>query len=140
MRREGARRRPRAGWSHYHLALLPPFLLTGVLPMDREATAGRGWSGAWVLPVGDPYRFGGADGRGEPFQVTRGLIAGGPHECEHQGADLSNRRVGERARAAAGGLVAAADSGPGYGTAPPGRAARGLRFAGPGAARRGSGG
>src|SRR5262245_6044204 len=98
-----------------HLALVPPFLLAGLLPVD-DATFER-WPpcGAWVMPVGDPYALGDEDAPPGVFRVTRGVIEGSLGERGHDGADLSSRRGGDPVRAAAAGLVVQAGWSRGYG-------------------------
>ena len=83
------------------LAVAPPMLLGGMLPLDPSWMRCWPFATAWVYPVGDPMRLGAGPRGDEPaFQVTRGVTPGG-----HEGADLSNRRGGDPVRAAAGGLV-----------------------------------
>ncbi|HEY2953807.1 MAG TPA: M23 family metallopeptidase [Candidatus Eisenbacteria bacterium] len=75
------------------------------------AAAKWGWSGAWLLPVGDRYELGKpGPGRVLPYRVNRGV--GAPEEggSRHAGADLSNGRGGDVVRAAAEGLVIEAEA------------------------------
>ncbi|MFI5372393.1 MAG: M23 family metallopeptidase [Candidatus Eisenbacteria bacterium] len=84
------------------LALAPPMLIGGLLPVDQRLASRWPFAAAWIYPIGDPMRLGSASG-GEPaFQMTRGVTPG-----VHDGADLSNRRAGDPVRAAGSGVVIA---------------------------------
>jgi len=98
-----------------HLVLVPPFLLAGVLPVDDATFEHWPSSGAWVMPVGDPYTLGEDDSPPGVFRVTRGVLERNGEERGHDGADLSSRRGGDPVHAAAAGLVVHAGWSRGYG-------------------------
>ena len=94
-------------------------LLGGLLPLSPNARANWAPSGAWRLPVGDPYEL-----RVErplspgPFFLLRGVEWDGGR-ASHQGADIGCGASGGLVRAAAAGIVVrVADHGEhgGYGT------------------------
>lgn len=94
-------------------------LLGGLLPLDARTLDRWAPSGAWRLPVGDPYQVAherpAAPG---PFFVLRSVEWDGDR-ASHQGADLGCGSAGATVRAAASGVVVrAADHGEygGYGT------------------------
>ena len=91
------------------LSTVVPLLLGGVTPARDGLIERWAWSGAFVYPVGDPYRVAVGSPRSEPaFQVTRGF-AEPEGSRRHQGVDLSNGRGGDIVRAAAHGLVVVAE-------------------------------
>jgi murein DD-endopeptidase MepM/ murein hydrolase activator NlpD len=91
-----------------------PLVLAGSFRVDDALAARWGLSGAWRLPVGNPYELGAPDPDGAPgYRVNRGVSAA---PRRHDGADLSNQHGGGMVRAAADGLVVrVAGSGGGYG-------------------------
>jgi murein DD-endopeptidase MepM/ murein hydrolase activator NlpD len=91
------------------LSAAAPLLLAGLLPTPDGAFERWCWSGAFVYPLGDPYRLLVAAPRGTPpFEITRGFSE--PQgKRRHEGADFSNGRGGEVVRAAAHGLVVLAE-------------------------------
>ena len=104
----------RADGSPLVFAAIGPLLLGGLLPLSPDISNRWCVAGRWTFPVGDPLALGSAGPFGEqPFQVTRNIQSGGDR---HSGADISNRTAGDTVRAAAHGIVVAAqDAGSGYG-------------------------
>ncbi|HEY6867907.1 MAG TPA: M23 family metallopeptidase [Candidatus Eisenbacteria bacterium] len=88
---------------------MAPLLLGGVMPARDGLLERWAWSGAFVYPVGDPYRLAAGSPRRDPaFAISRGF--GAPEGLRrHQGVDLSNGRGGDIVRAAAHGLVVVAE-------------------------------
>jgi len=78
-------------------------LVAGRIGISSADSARWTWAGAWVFPVGDPYRLVVTDLRDGEFHVLRGLGTG---PGGHQGSDLGNGHGGDEVRAAANGLVA----------------------------------
>ena len=99
--------------------LAAALMLGGLLPLDAHTRAQWPPTGAWRLPVGDPYAIAHdrPDRRG-PFFVLRSVEWDG-ERASHQGADLGSGQAGEPVRAAATGVVVCSedhgDHG-GYGT------------------------
>src|SRR5262245_53774158 len=94
-------------------------LLGGLLPMGPATRAKWAPSGAWRMPVGDPYAMSFERNWGlGPVYLVRSLEWDGSR-ASHQGADLGSGMAGAPVRAAAAGLVVkTADRGlnGGYGT------------------------
>jgi len=99
--------------------LAASLLLGGLLPLGPNGRARWAPSGAWRMPVGDPYALLlERPARPGPFFLLRGVERDGGR-ATHQGADIGSGRAGSLVRAAASGLVVrAADHGEhgGYGT------------------------
>lgn len=93
-----------------------PLLLAGLLPLSDDLASRWCWSGAWTYPVGDRATFGapGPD-RVPGYRLLRGLATTGEGGERHLGADLANGQAGGTVRAAAHGLVVAAERGAGTG-------------------------
>lgn len=94
-------------------------LLGGLLPVGPRTRESWAPSGAWRMPVGDPYQVERErPGKPGPFFLLRGVEWEGAR-ASHQGADIGNGHAGSLVRAAAAGVVVrVADHGPygGYGT------------------------
>ena len=88
------------------LAVATPLLLAGLLPLPPDLSSRWGWSGTWLVPVGDPCVLPAPepDG-GNEYRVIRGVSEPNDRDRGHQGADLSNEGGGGPVRAAANGLV-----------------------------------
>lgn len=87
----------------------PQAPVAGLLPVASATWEQWAWSGRWRFPVGDPRDYRRAGAAREPaFQLLRGV--GDPDEgaVRHQGADLGCGHGGDPVRAAASGLVLAA--------------------------------
>ncbi len=84
--------------------------VAGVFSLSSQSRDRWGWSGAWRFPVGDARDYTAPGPSGEPgYRLLRTI--GGIEEGTrlHQGADLGNSRNGWPVRAAAAGMVLAAD-------------------------------
>jgi len=88
------------------MAVAAPLLLAGLLPLSPDLSSRWGWSGTWLVPVGDPYMIPapGPDG-GTEYRIIRGVSGPSGTDRGHQGADLSNGNGGGEVRAAGNGLV-----------------------------------
>ena len=80
-------------------------MLGGRLPLDPHTRAQWPPTGAWRMPVGDPYAIThDRPSRSGPFFVIRSVEWDGDR-ASHQGADLGSGQAGEPVRAAATGVV-----------------------------------
>src|SRR5262249_59101627 len=101
--------------------LVASLMLGGLLPLDARTREHWAPSGAFRMPVGDPYQVYETDARPHapaPFFILRGVAWEG-ERASHQGVDLASGSAGALVRAAAAGVVIqVADHGParGYGT------------------------
>jgi murein DD-endopeptidase MepM/ murein hydrolase activator NlpD len=99
--------------------LVASLLLGGLLPMDARTRDHWAPSGAFRMPVGDPYQvYEDRPRTPGPFFIVRGVAWEG-ERASHQGADLGSGSAGAPVRAAASGVVVSVedhgDHG-GYGT------------------------
>jgi len=99
--------------------LVASLLLGGLLPMDARTRDHWAPSGAFRMPVGDPYQvYEDRPRTPGPFFIVRGVAWEG-ERASHQGADLGSGSAGALVRAAASGVVVSdedhGDHG-GYGT------------------------
>jgi len=99
--------------------LVASLMLGGLLPMDARTRDHWAPSGAFRMPVGDPYQvYEDRPRTPGPFFIVRGVAWEG-ERASHQGADLGSGSAGALVRAAAAGVVVSVedhgDHG-GYGT------------------------
>jgi len=99
--------------------LVASLMLGGLLPMDARTREHWAPSGAFRMPVGDPYQvYEDRPRTPGPFFIVRGVAWEG-ERASHQGADLGSGSAGALVRAAASGVVVSVedhgDHG-GYGT------------------------
>ena len=99
--------------------LVASLMLGGLLPMDARTREHWAPSGAFRMPVGDPYQvYEDRPRTPGPFFIVRGVAWEG-ERASHQGADLGSGSAGALVRAAAAGVVVSVeDHGEhgGYGT------------------------
>ena len=99
--------------------LVASLMLGGLLPMNARTRDHWGPSGAFRMPVGDPYQvYEDRPRTPGPFFIVRGVAWEG-ERASHQGADLGSGSAGALVRAAGSGVVVSAqDHGEwgGYGT------------------------
>jgi hypothetical protein len=77
-----------------------------VLEVGSTLASRWSWAGAWLYPVGDAHDFTrAAVGDGPGYMVLRSVERREDGSVTHQGADLGNRRGGDRVRAVANGIV-----------------------------------
>ena len=99
--------------------LVASLMLGGLLPMDAHTREHWAPSGAFRMPVGDPYQvYEDRPRTPGPFFIVRGVAWEG-ERASHQGADLGSGSAGALVRAASSGVVVSVeDHGEhgGYGT------------------------
>jgi len=99
--------------------LVASLMLGGLLPMDARTREHWAPSGAFRMPVGDPYQvYEDRPRTPGPFFIVRGVAWEG-ERASHQGADLGSGSAGAPVRAASSGVVVSVqDHGEhgGYGT------------------------
>jgi murein DD-endopeptidase MepM/ murein hydrolase activator NlpD len=99
--------------------LVASLMLGGLLPMDARTREHWAPSGAFRMPVGDPYQvYENRPRTPGPFFIVRGVAWEG-ERASHQGADLGSGSAGALVRAAGSGVVVSVqDHGQhgGYGT------------------------
>ena len=88
------------------LSVAAPLLLAGFLPLSPDLSSRWGWSGTWLVPVGDPYMLPAPAPDGDTeYRIIRGVLQPTATDRGHQGADLSSGAGGGPVRAAGNGLV-----------------------------------
>src|SRR5262245_53320661 len=85
--------------------LVASLMLGGLLPLDARTREHWAPSGAFRMPVGDPYQvYEDRPRTPGPFFIVRGVAWEG-ERASHQGADLGSGSAGSLVRAAASGVV-----------------------------------